>query len=210
MDNKKKHGIVLGATVIVVAIVIWWFATGIINKNSNSNSNKTSANKTTVTNTNNSNSNSNSSNKDTVITDKKEQNRNNSSTNSNENKTSVSKNETVNTSDDANVNDSYLTMTVIDESSLGAPLEKQEIVLVSNKKLLLCNYSNASGEQVLSNNQLYYVVDVITNSNDKMSLFLNESAYNLISIGSKLNITYKVYSNDAGLEFPVLVDAKAI
>lgn len=191
MDNKKKHGVVLGITIVVIALIIWWVATAIMNNNSSSsNSNK----KPTTTQSSQTQSNNNTSKKPVA-----------SNTNtSKEESTSKHNKDAETNNNNNNVSEGSGVYQLIDQNSLGVANEKQEIVVVANKKLLLIDGQvGGSGEK-----QLQYVADVLTTNSDKLSLFLNESAYNSISVGSKLLVTYKVYTNDVGVEFPVVVDAQ--
>lgn len=192
MDNKKKHGVVLGITIVVIALIIWWVATAIMN-NSSSNSTK----KPTTTQSSQTQSNNNNTSKKPVAS--------NTNTSKEESTSKHNKDaETNNNNNNNNVSEGSGVYQLIDQNSLGVANEKQEIVVVANKKLLLMDSQvGGSGEK-----QLQYVADVLTTNSDKLSLFLNESAYNSISVGSKLLVTYKVYTNDVGVEFPVVVDAQ--
>lgn len=189
MDNKKKHGVVLGITIVVIALLIWWVATAIMNNNSNSNN---SSKKPTTTQSSQTQSSNNNTSKKPVA----------SNTNTNKEESTSKPNKDTETNN--NVSEGSGVYKLIDQNSLGVASEKQEIVVVANKKLLLIDGQvGGTGEK-----QLQYVADVLTTNSDKLSLFLNESAYNSISVGSKLLVTYKVYTNDAGIDFPVVVDAQ--
>lgn len=94
-------------------------------------------------------------------------------------------------------------ITEIDETTLGANVLRKEVGVIASKKLLLIS-NEING---VWTNQLQYVVEVLNTNSEKISLYLTESAYTSLEVGDKVLLSYKVFTNDAGIDFYVVVEA---
>jgi lipopolysaccharide export system protein LptC len=94
----------------------------------------------------------------------------------------------------------------LDEVSLGLPtITSEEIMVVAKKKVILLdsNYGAKEGKQ------LVYSADLLGNNNNtRLSLYLNKTAYDGIAIGDRLQVKYSVFSNNVGVQFPVVISAE--
>lgn len=85
-------------------------------------------------------------------------------------------------------------------SSLGQPYATNtEVMLVSDKTLVLLDSAYGTNQ----GKQLSYAVDLLY-TGGTLRLFLSQSAYNALSVGDKLKVSYAVYRNSAGVQFPVI------
>lgn len=96
----------------------------------------------------------------------------------------------------------------LDESQLGEPsLTKTEIMVVADKRVVLLDGSVGTKE----NKQLVYSVGLLDSTNNtKFSLYLNKGAYDILSIGDKVKVEYLLYTNDIGTEFPAVITAEKV
>lgn len=85
-------------------------------------------------------------------------------------------------------------------------VRKNEIMVVARKKLVLLD--GAVGTS--GNKQLHFGVDLRTASDTVLTLFLSEEAFTGVIVGDRLNVVYKVYRNDVGTEFPVIVSVNKV
>lgn len=95
----------------------------------------------------------------------------------------------------------------ISESSLGVPIdEKEVIVVISNKRVLLIDEDTDSTEPKM----LSYCFDVLTPENDKLTLFMTQSSYTQFNVNDKLKVKYVVYKNDRDIEFPLVLNVSTV
>jgi hypothetical protein len=94
----------------------------------------------------------------------------------------------------------------LDEVALGEPTTtREEIMVVAKKKVVLLD-SNFGAKE---GKQLVYTVDLLGNNNStRLSLYLNKTAYDGVTIGDRLQVKYSVFSNDVGVQFPVVISAE--
>lgn len=98
-------------------------------------------------------------------------------------------------------------VSTINKSTLGAPyLEKEEIVVIAGKRLLLIDEKYDSKESKM----LTYCFDVLTPDNAKLVLFMTEKSYDSYNVGDKLMVKYNVYKNVNDVLFPVVLSVSAI
>ncbi len=96
-------------------------------------------------------------------------------------------------------------ITVLNEGDLGKPSQDimaPMVVIAKNVVLLDQDQTQSTGKQ------LVYMLNLTGGSTLKLSLYVNGTAYNGLEIGDKLNITYKVYKNKEGVQFPIVVSAE--
>lgn len=193
----KKAGIIVGVTIILLAVGIYWFV-GSLNKDKKDaeGENKPSA---------------------SVISGDKPQiephqeNQQTEPTDTEpvpQNQTNGSNNPAVNGVQDGNIEkvDQKQVFSEIDEQSLGNPvISRTEVLIVAKKKLLLLDTSYGTNE----GKQLSYVIELIAGEGTLM-MPVNGVAYDLIKIGDKLKVDYSVYRNESGVEFPVIMNAVTI
>lgn len=78
-----------------------------------------------------------------------------------------------------------------------------EIMLVSSKKVLLLDLDVNSN----TNKQMVYVIDMLSADGKKVSLYVNGVVYEDIKVGDTLNIHYNKYVNKNGVEIPLVLQA---
>ncbi len=94
----------------------------------------------------------------------------------------------------------------INETTLGEPAEVKEVVcVISNKRLVLLDEDvDGTSGKVLS-----YCFDLLTTDNKTISYFVAQSVYDNFSVADRLVVTYNVYRNSDGVEYPTVVSIKA-
>lgn len=78
-----------------------------------------------------------------------------------------------------------------------------EIMLVSSKKVMLLDLDVNSN----ANKQMVYVVDMLSADGKKVSLYVNGVVYDDLKVGDTLNIHYNKYVNKNGVEIPLVLQA---
>lgn len=177
----KRAGIVVGLSIIALACVIYWIGNNISDRGTSSN---------------------------TVDNKPKEQ----QTTIENEDKSldpvKVSENTTskennskeVNGEDDSN-SPLISSMARIDADRLGNPFRNEtEVMVVSSKDLVAFEKEN--------DGQLVYLVTLL--GKKKITLFLSSVGYKNLEVGDKVKVSYEVYKNSAGVEFPLLISAEKV
>lgn len=94
----------------------------------------------------------------------------------------------------------------LDESELGNPITvRTEIMVVSSKKIILMdsNFGENNGKQ------LVYCVDLIY-GDGTLNFYLNGTTYQNLKVGDKLKVDYQVYKNNQGVSFPVIMSVDAV
>ena len=95
----------------------------------------------------------------------------------------------------------------ISEGTLGVPVEEKEVIVyISNKRILLIDEDTDSAEPKM----LSYCFDVLTPENDKLVLFMTQSSYTQFNVNDKLKVKYAVYKNDKGIEFPLVLNVSTV
>lgn len=96
-------------------------------------------------------------------------------------------------------------ITVLREADLGKASQNitaPMVVIAKNVVLLDQQQGETSGKQ------LVYQLDLTGGTDLKLSLYVNGTAYDGLQIGDKLNVTYKVYKNKEDVQFPIIVSAE--
>lgn len=89
----------------------------------------------------------------------------------------------------------------ISESDLVNSKGSYEVIaFISNKRILLID-ENPSGKDKKT---LSYCFDVLTPENDSLVLFVTKSVYASYKVQDKLKVNYEVFTNDIGVEFPIV------
>lgn len=198
---QKRHGIVVGVTILIVALAITMISSMLKKKEevkdkqpplsvSQDNGSTTNGGNVKPSNTNSSsNSSEEVSNKggnpvvveDDVTKPGANTNSNNSS----------------NTSDNTSVFE-------VSEDIVANPTDVlNEIMLVSSKKVMLLDLDVNSNE----NKQMVYVIDMLSADGKKVSLYVNGVVYDDLKVGDTLNIHYNKYVNKNGVEIPLVLQA---
>jgi cytoskeletal protein RodZ len=197
--NKKKHGIVLGFTVIFIALIIWWISNLILSKKAentltvgtNQTSNKTVSkveetkgkeDSTTVT----------PSTSDTQSTNSQTTTNQVNDTQSTTNQTTSS--DTTTTTANEGVVKKFFNVNL---SSLGEPTTHKANGVVTSKDLNLV--------QQKSGFQLQYFATITLEDGETLDAFLNETAFDSLNVLDKVVVDYKIYKNDSGIEFPLII-----
>ena len=95
----------------------------------------------------------------------------------------------------------------LDVSQIGEPVvRKTELMQVAEKNVVLLD-GNAGG---LDSKQMVYALKLSYGSGKTMSIFLNGVAYASLEVGDKLKVEYDLYSNDAGVTFPIIISADLV
>lgn len=98
-------------------------------------------------------------------------------------------------------------LTEVDLTQLGNPVkEETEVVIISKKRVILLDSSPNSS----SNKQLAYSLDLITGSNNQLNHFVSANTYEAFNVGDKLKLTYNVYRNVNGVEFPTIKSVELV
>lgn len=93
----------------------------------------------------------------------------------------------------------------ISENGLGEPTSVEEVIgVISNKRLLLID-ENVEGK---TGKMLTYCFDLLTPDNRSLIAFVTKSVYTEYSVGDKLTVNYMIYTNDIGVEFPIVLSLK--
>lgn len=98
-------------------------------------------------------------------------------------------------------------MSEVDLTQLGNPIkEETEVVIISKKRVILLDSSPSS----TTNKQLAYSLDLITGKNTQLNHFVSSTTYDAFNVGDKLKLTYNVYVNDNGVEFPTIMSVELV
>ena len=91
----------------------------------------------------------------------------------------------------------------IDENSLGTPIATKEVIVhITNKRIMMIDEDTDSKEPKM----LTYCFDVLTPENMKLTLFVTNSVYTLYNVGDMLKVNYVIYTNDNGIQFPLVLN----
>lgn len=196
----KKAGIILGSLAFIIAIVLCIFVLKNPNKDNNNNPDGSSVN-SNISDTNNPNENQNQP----VNNGNQNQGQNNQDQNI----------PPINTQP-ANTEPTVIEKTVIKEisgvktiedSSLGNPVsEKSVVVRIINKRILLVDENTES----MHPKMLTCCFDVLTPENNQIILFITQSVYNAYNINDLLTVKYNIYTNDKGIQFPLVIEVTGV
>lgn len=198
---QKKHGIIVGVTILAIALIVT-IVSSMIEKRNEGKSEKPSF---SVTEENK--GNTNTGDKDTL-----EGNKNGSEGVINKGNTNTSKPvETDNKgnieSDITNPNkNGYSIVEVPEDTVLNPTSVENEVMIVASKKVLLIDMEVGSNE----NKQMVYVLDMLSADSKKVSLYVNGVVYDDIKVGDALNIQYNKYVNKNGVEVPLVLQATKV
>ena len=95
----------------------------------------------------------------------------------------------------------------LDESQLGDPsLTKEAIVRIVNKRIMMIDeHTDSTAPKMLT-----YCFDVITPDNMQLTLFVTNSVYTVYNLGDMLQVQYNIYTNDKGIQFPLVLNVLAV
>lgn len=80
------------------------------------------------------------------------------------------------------------------------------VTVISNKRILLID-ENTSGSDKKT---LTYCFDVLTPDNQSLVLFVTKSVYDNYKVQDRLKVSYDVYTNDSGIEFPLVSSVTSV
>ena len=95
----------------------------------------------------------------------------------------------------------------LDESQLGEPVaSKEAIARIVNKRIMMVDEQTDS----TSPKMLTYCFDVMTPDNMQLTLFVTNSVYTVYNLGDMLQVNYNIYTNDKGIQFPLVLNVLAV
>lgn len=95
----------------------------------------------------------------------------------------------------------------VDLTQLGSPVKQEtEVVIISKKRVILLDSSPNS----LEGKQLVYSLDLITGNNTQLNHFVSATTYEAFNVGDKLKLTYNVYENINGVQFPTISSVELV
>lgn len=98
-------------------------------------------------------------------------------------------------------------MTEVDLTQLGDPIKQDnEVVIISKKRVILLDSSPNS----VTGKQLAYSLDLITGNNTQLNHFVSSTTYDAFNVGDKLKLTYNIYVNANGVEFPTIMSVELV
>lgn len=95
----------------------------------------------------------------------------------------------------------------VDLTQLGSPVKQDtEVVIISKKRVILLDSTPNS----TTGKQLAYSLDLITGENTQLNHFVSATTYEAFNVGDKLKLTYNVYVNANGVEFPTIMSVELV
>lgn len=96
------------------------------------------------------------------------------------------------------------------EKELGEPIiTNAEVMVVTNRKVTLLDYNAGTG--TTDGKQLSYSLTLLSADNSRtLTAFMNASAFSGIAVGERLTVTYHIYKNANGVEFPLIVSIEKL
>lgn len=73
-----------------------------------------------------------------------------------------------------------------------------EVMLVANKGVVLLSDNKKNERQIM------HALDLFTTQGNTLHYYVSQSVYDSVEVGTKLNVTYSIYTNDNKIEFPVI------
>lgn len=195
---QKKHGIIVGVTILIVALSITLISSAIKQKGGVEKQPPLAASE--IDNSTTSNGDSVKPDKGSIGSDTVQGSQNNSGGNTGVDVTEpgvVTNNGTTTNIDNNSI------FEVAEDIVLNPTSEVNEVMLVSSKKIMLIDMAVNSKD----NKQMVYVIDMLTADSKKVSLYVNGVVYNDINVGDTLNIQYNKYVNKNGVEIPLVIQA---
>lgn len=95
----------------------------------------------------------------------------------------------------------------LDESQLGEPIaSKEAIARIVNKRIMMVDeHTDSTAPKMLT-----YCFDVMTPDNMQLTLFVTNSVYTVYNLGDMLQVNYNIYTNDKGIQFPLVLNVLAV
>lgn len=186
----KKAGIIIGVVVVLIAVALFGISQVIENKNAVKLNNPSEV-----------------INEVDVNNDKEHKNQNDNKSKEPQVVKPVESVRPLETVTEKTVEKTVSAVSTINKNTLGEVfLEKEEIVVISAKRLVLVDeeYGSKSGKM------LTYCFDVLTNDNTKLVLFMTAKSYENYNIGDKLMVRYDIYKNINDVIFPVVLSVSSV
>lgn len=95
----------------------------------------------------------------------------------------------------------------IDENSLGTPIATKDVIVrIINKRVMMIDEDTDSKNPKM----LTYCFDVLTPDNMQLTLFVTYSVYTLYNVADMLQVSYQIYTNDNGIQFPLVLNVTTV
>ena len=95
----------------------------------------------------------------------------------------------------------------IDENSLGEPIATKDVIVrIINKRVMMIDEDTDSKNPKM----LTYCFDVLTPDNMQLTLFVTHSVYTLYNVADMLQVSYQIYTNDNGIQFPLVLNVTTV
>ncbi len=95
----------------------------------------------------------------------------------------------------------------IDENSLGTPIATKDVIVrIINKRIMMIDEDTDSRNPKM----LTYCFDVLTPDNMQLTLFVTQSVYTVYNIADMLQVSYQIYTNDNGIQFPLVLNVTTV
>lgn len=95
----------------------------------------------------------------------------------------------------------------IDENALGEPIATKDVIVrIINKRVMLIDENTDSKDPKM----LTYCFDVLTPDNMQLTLFVTQSVYTVYNVADMLQVSYQIYTNDNGIQFPLVLNVTTV